>query len=210
MLETALVAFTTFFATVGPLDVAAAFAGLSAGMKPKDRRRQAIKGVALATTILLVFAIFGDAVLALFGVSLPALRIAGGILLLLIAIDMVFARDSGGTGMTQRENQDLIGKQDIAVVPLATPLLAGPGAIGAVILLSAEAEGDGLMQLVVIGALLAVMALGLVLMFAATAVQKALGVTGLHVVGRVIGVMLTALAVQFILDGLQASNLIPS
>ena len=90
--EVALVAFTTFFATIGPIDVAAVFAGLTAGHSPQQRRRLALKGSAIALGVLLVFALFGETLLARLGISLPALRTAGGILLLLMAIDMVFAR----------------------------------------------------------------------------------------------------------------------
>ncbi len=119
----------------------------------------AIKGTLIAAGILLLFAFFGEAILRLFGISLPALRTAGGILLLLIAIDLVFARPSGGTTTTREENREAAGKQDISVFPLATPLIAGPGAIGATILLVAETQGDRLLFAVVILAMLAILAL---------------------------------------------------
>jgi multiple antibiotic resistance protein len=208
MLETALIAFTTFFATIGPADVAALFAALTPDATPAERRRMALKGTLIATAVLLVFALFGEAILKLFGISLPALRIAGGILLLLIAIDMVFGRPSGGTTTTSEENAEATAKDDVSVFPLATPLIAGPGAIGATMLLVANAQGDRLRVAVVILVLLGVLLLTFVLMLIATQVQKLLGVTGLHVVSRIVGVLLAALAVQFILDGIGASGIL--
>ena len=137
MLETALVAFTTFFATIGPLDTAALFPALTPQNTARERRAMARKGCLIGAGILLFFAFFGEGVLTAFGISLPALRTAGGILLLLIAVDMVFARNSGGTTTTADERAEATAKQDVSVFPLATPLIAGPGAIGAAILLVA-------------------------------------------------------------------------
>jgi multiple antibiotic resistance protein len=208
MLETALIAFTTYFATIGPADVAALFAALTPDNTPAERRQMALKGTLIATAILLVFALFGEAVLRLFGISLPALRIAGGILLLLIAIDMVFGRPSGGTTTTREENAEAVAKDDISVFPLATPLIAGPGAIGATMLLVADAQGDRLRLAVVILVLLGMLLLTFLLLLVATQVHRLLGVTGVHVVSRVVGVLLAALAVQFILDGIVTSGVL--
>jgi multiple antibiotic resistance protein len=208
MLETALIAFTTYFATIGPADVAALFAALTPNNTPAERRAMAIRATLIATAILLAFALFGEAVLALFGISLPALRIAGGILLLLIAIDMVFGRPSGGTTTTSEENAEAALKEDISVFPLATPLIAGPGAIGATILLVADAEANRLRVTIVILVMLGVLLLTFLLMLVATQVQRLLGLTGLHVVSRIVGVLLAALAVQFILDGIRTSGIL--
>ena len=208
MLEAALVAFTTFFATIGPLDTAALFPALTPQNTARERRAMARKGSLIGGGILVFFALLGEGVLRAFGISLPALRTAGGILLLLIAIDMVFARNSGGTTTTADERAEAAAKPDISVFPLATPLIAGPGAIGAAILLVAEAHGDPVRIAIVVGALLAVVLTTFLLLLAATQVQKLLGVTGLHVVTRVMGVLLAALAVQFLFDGIAASGLI--
>ena len=208
MFESALVAFTTFFATIGPPDVAAVFAAITADDTPRQRRAYAVKGTLIAAAILLFFALFGRSLLEAFGISLAALRTAGGILLLLIAIDLVFARPSGGTSTTAEETAEAVARQDVSVFPLATPLIAGPGAIGAVIVLVAESAGDHLRTAVVIGALLAVLAITLVLMLAAARVQKVLGVTGVHVIARIMGVLLAALAVQFVFDGIEGSGLL--
>jgi len=207
LIEIALVAFTTFFATIGPVDVAALFAALTPTTPARQRRMLALKGVLIATTILMLFAIFGEAALARLGISLAAMRTAGGILLLLIAIDMVFARHSGGSSTTDDETIEAQNKPDISVFPLATPLIAGPGSMGAVVLLSAESGGNLVHWAVTVGALLAVLLITLVLLLMAGQVQKLLGVTGLNVISRVVGVLLAALSVQFMFDGLAASTL---
>lgn len=207
-LETALLAFTTLFATISPVDVAALFAALTPGTTPSQRRVMALKGTMIAAAILLVFAIFGNAALASLGIGLPALRTAGGILLLLIAIDMVFARSSGGTSTTDDEAEEAGHKNDISVFPLATPLIAGPGTMGAVILLMAQTEGDWHKEIAVVGAIIAVLVVTLLMLLMAGRIQKLLGVTGLNVITRVVGVLLAALAVQFIFDGIASSGLL--
>jgi len=207
MLETALVAFTTFFATIGPLDVTAMFAAMTPSDSAQARRAMAIRGTIIAAVILLAFALIGEELLQRLGISLAALRVAGGILLLLIGIDMVFARDSGSTSATPEEAREGANKTDISVFPLATPLIAGPGAMGAAILLMADAEGDWLLQATVIAAMLAVLLLTLLGLLLANPVQRIFGVTGMHVISRVFGVLLTALAVQFVFDGMAQSGL---
>ncbi len=210
MLETYLVAFTTFFAVIGPPDVAVLFAALAARTNPSARRRIALRATVVAGLIMLAFAAFGQGMLHLFGISLAALRAAGGILLLLIAIDMVFARQSGGITTTSEENAEAETRADISIFPLATPLIAGPGTIGASILLMASAvnDGDALKVATIIAAMLSVLVLTYVLMLASSAVNRLLGVTGVHVVARVFGIILAALAVQFIFDGIKQSGLV--
>lgn len=208
MLETALVSLTTYFATIGPLDVAAIFAALTPHNTTHERRAIAVKGTLIAAGILLLFVIFGDSLLHLFGISLAALRAAGGILLLLIAIDMVFARPSGGVTTTEAENREAAAKHDISVFPLATPLIAGPGTMGATILLVADAEGNAATIAVVVGCLAAMLALTCLFMLVAAQIQRLFGITGLHVISRVFGVLLAALAVQFIFDGVASSGLL--
>ena len=210
MLETAAVAFTTFFVTLGPIEAAAMFAVLTNKKTHRHRQSMAIRAILVATGILLTFAVLGDWLLGILGISLAALQTAGGILLLLIGIDMVFARDSGGITTTNAETQEATQKQDISVFPLATPLIAGPGAIGAVILLIANAQGDWSSQLIVMTALLVVLFITLLALLGATYIQKVLGVSGQHVMSRVFGVLLCALAVQFVFDGIGQSGLLLS
>ena len=208
MVEIAGLALATFFATIGPLDVAAMFAVLTANQTDQQRRTTAIRGTLIGAGILLTFALVGEFLLARLGISLAALRAAGGILLLLIGIDMVFARSSGGTSTTDDEAEEAIAKTDISVFPLATPLIAGPGAMGAAILLMADQEGDITGQVIVIGSLLAIILLTYISLLLSGRIQRVLGVTGMHVITRVMGVLLTALAVQFIFDGIKQSGLV--
>lgn len=208
MLEPAVIAFTTFLATIGPQDVAIIFAALTVKASPAMRRRTAVRAVIIAALILAFFAILGKPVLTYMGISLPALRTAGGILLLLVAIDLVFARNSGMTSTTDEENAESATRNDISVFPLAMPLIAGPGTIGAVILLFTDAHGEPKRIFAVAAALALVLALSLIAMLAAVQVQKRLGVTGVHVLSRVFGILLAALAVQFLFDGIRASGLL--
>jgi multiple antibiotic resistance protein len=208
MIDTAILAFTTLFATIGPLDVAAMFAVLTVNDSAAVRRRTAFRSTFVATVILLVFALLGEVMLKSLGISLAALQIGGGILLLLIGIEMAFAISSGATSTTDEEKQEAATRQDIAVFPLATPLIAGPGAMGAVILLMAATDGVIVLKLAVVSMLLLMLLLTLLSMLLATHIYRLLGVTGMHVISRVMGVLLSALAVQFILDGIQQSGLL--
>jgi multiple antibiotic resistance protein len=168
----------------------------------------AIRGTFISGIILVMFALFGEFLLNTLGISLAALKVAGGILLLLIGIDMVFARPSGGTSTTQAEVEEAISSQDISVFPLATPIIAGPGAMGAAILLMANARGHLLNQAAVMVSLLAVLLITLILLLLATRVQQIIKVTGMNVISRIMGVLLTALAVQFMFDGILQSGLL--
>lgn len=205
--DTLLLALTTFFATIGPADLVLVFAALTEKQNTAERRATALRGTLIALGILLFFAVFGEPLLRLFGITLPALRIAGGILLLLISIDMVFARHSGGTGTTPEEESEARQRGDISVFPLATPLIAGPGAISAVILLTTAEGAFTAGWVVVVVALILIMALCYGAMLAAIPLQRVLGITGVAVVSRVVGVLLAALAMQFLIDGIKASGL---
>ncbi len=208
MTETAVLALATFFATIGPVDLAAVFAALTTTHTPEQRRAIALRGSLIATVILVVFALIGEVLLSSLGISLAALRIAGGILLLLMGIEMVFARDSTANSTTDEEEHEAMKKPDISVFPLATPLIAGPGAMGAAILLMANQEGNMAGQAVVIGSLLAMMLMTYVCLLLAGKIHKILGLTGMHVITRIMGVLLSALAVQFMIDGLLKSGLV--
>lgn len=208
MLETVTVSLATLFATIGPIDIAALFAALTPQATPKERRRLALKGTLIAGCVLILFALTGKHLLNTLGISLAALRTSGGILLLLMAIEMVFARSSGGTSTTEEETEEAAKKTDISVFPLATPLIAGPGALGAIILLMANAENDVTLQLLVILSLVAILVLTYICLLLAGRIQQLLGITGMHVVTRIVGVLLAALAVQFIFDGIVQSDIV--
>lgn len=205
--NTFLVALATFFATVGVTDIAFVFAALTKDNTPAERRIFATRGVLIAAFILLLFGFFGQRILDLFGVTLAALRVGGGILLMLIAIDMVFARHSGATGTTSEEQAESRKRDDISVFPLAMPLLAGPGAMSAVILLTGSARTD-LEFWLVMAALVVIMFAAWVTLLLALPIQRLLGLTGLSVVSRVVGILLAALSVQFVFDGIRASGLL--
>jgi len=207
MANTYIVTIATLFATVGVSDIAFIFAALTRTNTSKERFVFATRGVLIATAILLFFAFLGNFILDMFGVTLPALRVAGGFLLMLIAIDMVFARHSGGTGTTSEETAESHGRDDISVFPLAMPLMAGPGAISAIILLTTGADTDA-QYWMVIGGLLTIMAAAWITLLMAIPIQRLLGLTGLSVVSRIVGILLAALSVQFIFDGITASGVI--
>lgn len=204
---TFFVAFATLFATVGVADIAFIFAALTKRNTAQERFAFATRGVIIAGVILLLFGVLGNPILDLFGITIPALRTAGGLLLFLIAIDMVFARHSGGTGTTDEEEVEARQRDDIAVFPLAMPLLAGPGAISAVILLTTGTRSD-LEFWAVLVAIVVILFLAWLTLLVAIPIQRLLGVTGLAVVSRVIGILLAALAVQFVFDGVKASGLL--
>jgi multiple antibiotic resistance protein len=206
-MDMALRAFAMLFAAISPIDCAALFAVLTTGSEARRRREMAFKGAAIATALLLVFALFGADFLGLFGVTLPALQTAGGILLMMLAMDMVLARPSGMTS-TRAETSEAEHKADISVFPLATPLIAGPASLGAAVLLMAEAGPSMGQQAVVLAALIAVMLITLALLLIATRLHSFLGVIGQNVITRIIGILLAGLAVQFVFDGIKNSGLL--
>ena len=211
MLETALLAFTTFFAVIGPVDSAVLVASLTPNLTRAERRAVSVKAVFIATIIILVFALVGEPVLRQLGVSIAALQTAGGIILFVIAIDMTLSRRPGATTLSPGENAEVENKAEanaeIAVFPLATPLLAGPGAITGAIVLAASTNGDSALLAAVIAGIVAVMALTLALLLVAQEVHRMIGTTARKVIVRVFGVLLAALAVQLIFNGISAASL---
>lgn len=201
MLELFLYGFVTLFVIIDPVGSAAIFAGLMRGQPDAARRRCAMRGVIIATLLILAFALGGAWLLRALGISLPAFRIAGGILLFLLATEMVFARQSGIRGPTVSEEEEAEHRDDISVFPLAFPLLAGPGALTSIVLLIGRATSP-LAAAAVIAALIAVMAITLALLLWAPRLMRLIGVTGANVVSRVLGIILAALAAQLVLDGI--------
>ncbi|HEY6336373.1 MAG TPA: MarC family protein [Alphaproteobacteria bacterium] len=195
----------TFLVVIDPVGLAPIFASLMAGRSPEERRASALTGILVAAAVLYVFAFIGEQLLTALGVTLAAFRIAGGVLLFLVAIDMVLARQSGLRSTTSSEDEEAQKRHDVAVFPLAVPLIAGPGAIASVMLLMEEAEGSWLARGVVLGLLAAILLIGYVCLLIAGRIVGLLGVTGTNVVGRVLGIVLAALAVQFIIDGVLAA-----
>lgn len=194
----------TLLVTIDPIGTAPMFVGLTAGHTSAERRRVALRGVAIAAGVLLGFALVGELLLGALGIELAAFRIAGGVLLLLLSIDMVMVRHSGLRTTTESEEQESGQRADISVFPLAIPLVAGPGAMTSVVLLMSEAGGALAPSLVVLCELALVLTLTLVCFLSAGKLMKVLGITGVNVVTRVAGLLLAALAVQFGIDGVLA------
>jgi len=209
MLAALLTSFTTFFATVGPIEAAVLFATLTPHASIFERRLLALRATAIATGILAISTLAGGPLLRQLGVSIPALQTAGGIILLVIAIEMVFAKPTSAFRLTPPEGIEAQTKDDVAVFPLATPLLAGPGAMSAGILLAANAEGDAVYLSMTLVALAAVMAATFVLLLVAHRLTQFLGITAQRVLMRVFGILLAAIAVQAMFNGLGASGLFP-
>lgn len=195
-------AFVTLLVVIDPLGLAPIFAALTRGFSERQKRESAIRGTALGAAILLVFAVVGNALLGALGIGLPAFRIAGGILLFLLALDMIFARPSGMRSSTVREQEEESYQQDISVFPLAIPLVAGPGGITTVLLYT----GGGPAQLgLFLAVLFVVLILTLISLLLAPRIMRLFGETGANVLSRVLGVLLAALAVQFVIDGIRTS-----
>ena len=201
MFEYIATVFVTLLVIVDPVAVLPMYLALTQRISKPYRRSTAIRAMAVATSTLLVLAVTGDALLRLLGVGLPAFRIAGGLLLFLLSIDMVFARQSGLRSTTEPEQREAEISYDVAVFPIGIPLIAGPGAMTSVILLMSQASGDLLRQGLVIAILLVVMALSLAVFLIGAPLMDRLGVTGINVIGRVFGIILAALAVQYVIDG---------
>ncbi len=205
LVDTALTAFTTFFVIIDPVGVVPLFMALTTGMDPAHRKRVAIKSVLIASGILLVFTVLGQPILKYLGISLPAFRIAGGLLLLLLAIDMVVVKHSGLRTTTTDEEEEATHRPDVTVFPLAIPLIAGPGAIASVILLQSQHTGSLAEQGVIGGVMIGVLTLVLIGFLASERIMKILGLTGINVITRVFGIILCALAVSNIVEGLRQS-----
>lgn len=200
-------AFVTLFVVIDPIGLTPIFVALTAGMSPRQRRIIAIRAVLVSFGILLLFGIAGEAVLNFLGISMPAFRMAGGILLFLTALDMLFER------RTQRRQDQADTAQaddpgdDPSVFPLAIPLIGGPGAIASMILLTGE--GSGALHIAAVhGVMGLVLFIVLALFLLAAPLERLLGPTGITVVTRLLGMLLAALSVQFVIDGLRDLHVI--
>ena len=199
MIELFISAFITFFVVIDPPGCAPIYAGLTSGAGAVQRRTMAIRAVGVAAAILLVFALFGEKLLKGLGIELASFRIAGGVMLFLIALEMVFEkrtqrREDRAANITPEE------AEDVSIFPMAMPMIAGPGSIASVMLLMAR--NDGLERsLVVLAALAAILLLTLAALLAAGPLMRLLGQKIEAVITRLLGVLLAALAVQFVIDG---------
>jgi len=204
MAELAINAFILLFVVIDPISIAPLFSAFTSGESEDYRRKTAVKGVTVAGIILVFFILAGDALLEYLNIDTASFSIAGGILLFLLAIDMVFVHQSGLRSATMREQVEARHRTDISVFPLAIPMIAGPGSMTTLLLLTGTPVFR-LETLIIIAALVIVLLMTLTMLLLASAVTTFLGETGANVVTRVLGVILAALATQFIIDGLVTS-----
>jgi len=199
-----LTAFVTLFVIVDPIALVPMFIALTRGMDEGHRRTLAFRACCIAAVLLALFGVVGNKILAVIGITMPAFRISGGLLLFITALDMLFERRT-----QRREGQQAEPNHDPSVFPLATPLIAGPGALTTMILLVNNTPASGLAHT---AAIMLVMALVLVATFilfqAAGLIERMLGRTGIIVVTRLLGMLLAALSVQFVLDGIRGTGLV--
>ncbi len=200
MTSLAIRAFLTLFVVLDPIGLAPLFLGLSAGRSAAERAGIARRAVAVAAAVLLVFALVGSWLLRHLSISLDAFRIAGGLLLFRIAVDMVYVQLERETA---EEESEARRRSDITVFPLAIPLIAGPGALASVMILSGEARGQTWGLILVLAVAAGVLGLVYVSLRLASGIARVLGQTGINVVTRVLGILLAALAVQYVADGVR-------
>ena len=203
MIELFVSAFVTFFVVIDPPGCAPIFAGLTAGATATHRRAMAVRAVGVASLILFGFALFGEALLGALGISLNAFRIAGGIMLFLIALEMVFEKRTERRE-DRAEKVRAAEPADISIFPMAMPMIAGPGSIASVMLLMSQNDGTE-RSLVVLAAMLAILAITLAALLIAGPIMRLVGAKIEAVVSRLLGVLLAALATQFVIDGIRAS-----
>lgn len=197
-------ALVTLLVVIDPPGLGPIFLGLTGGMTTAQRRSTAMRACLIATGILVFFAFFGEKLLALVGIGIPAFRIAGGLLLFSIAFEMLFDKRSQRKGEVAQTAVSTDHIHNVAAFPLAIPLMAGPGAITACILLAARAKGDPYALAGLTGMIVLVTLASFVVFLVAGPVSRLLGVTGNIVLTRLLGVLLSALAIQFIVDGVLA------
>ena len=196
-----IVTFGSVFAIVDPFAALPIFVALTADRTPPARRRIALRAAITCFGVLTVFAAAGSLIMTFFSISLPAFKIAGGILLFGVGMEMLRAKPSS-TRSTAEEESEAQGKEDLAIIPLGLPLLAGPGAIATVMVLAGKAEtypkrGSVFFAIVVVSAIT------FVVLRSAELVARGLGRTGINLIGRIMGLILAATAVQFVIDGLR-------
>ena len=202
--DTALNAFVTLLVTIDPIGLAPIFLALTVGMSRRERYSVALRGTSIAFVILVVFFFAGKTILDTLGITIHAFRVAGGLLLFYIAFEMIFGKRQE---RKEKTSQSAVTKDQIAyiaVFPLAIPLLAGPGAISATILLSTNVAGDWEAQSILLAVILAIMVLAMLSFVAAEFIDKYIGNTGRMILTRLLGVLLAALSVQFVADGVKA------
>ena len=204
MIELFTTAFITLAVIIDPPGCAPIFASLTSGADAAHRRRMAIRSSIVAWCILIFFALLGEPLLKTLGISLASFRLAGGIMLFIIALEMVFEKRTERREKRAKEIEETPEQEDISVFPMAIPMIAGPGSIASVMLLTARAEGivEGA---TVLAAMSVVILLTLAALLAAGPLMKLIGAKVEAMITRILGVILAALAAQFVIDGLKQS-----
>jgi multiple antibiotic resistance protein len=202
----AISAIATAFTIIDPIGMVPLSITVTAGAPAEFRRRTIDRAVLVAGGVIVFMGLVGKAMLEYLGITLPAFSIAGGVLLLLISIDMLFARPSGAR-KTEEEEQEAILNENVAVFPLAIPMIAGPGTIATVLLLVSLSHDEPLRLGIVFVSFALALFTAWLAMRGADRVVRVVGKTGIHVVTRLLGIILSALAVQFIINGLAQSQL---
>ncbi len=196
--------FITFFVIIGPIDLMVIFTALTRKDSARDQKIIAFKANLVAFFILVAFTFLGSTILSSIGISIPALKASGGLLLMIVAYKMVFESDSHSSDYGDDEKMEAKTASDVYVFPLATPLIAGGGAMSVTILLSAGSEGGDFKSILVVLAFSGVLVVNYILFTLASRVQKILGPTLINIITRVMGILLAALSVQFIIDALKS------
>lgn len=208
MWDFALTAFTSILFLVDPPGCIPAYLALTSRYDPAKRKRTALVACVTAVLVMSGFGIIGNWLFHFLGLSLPAFKIAGGLVLFLVAIDMIRAQRS--TQEDPEEMQEGKAASDVAIAPLAVPLMAGPAALSTVAVLISKAEGDVWKVLLVHTAVVLTGGVGYVCFRLAEPIQRRLGTTGIHVLGRILGLVLAGIAVQFVIDGLRGAGVVPA
>jgi multiple antibiotic resistance protein len=203
MIEFVLASFAALFVTINPIKGATVFVALMEGAPPSEQRRVAVRATLIASVVLLGFTLFGDNLLRAVGISLAGVRVGGGILLLLLSIDIVFGRPIGPASAAEAGSS---GRADVSVFPLATPMIAGPAAITAVVVQATEAHDELVMTTLLLAVVAIIMVITLGAFLIAARIEAWLGEAGTNVVARILGILLAAVSAEMILAGLKQSG----
>lgn len=208
LIEIAISTFVTLFVVIDPIGIAPLFGALTKGMSAKHRRKMAVKGMFVGGVVLFIFAVAGDSILSTLGISMPAFKTAGGILLFLLAMEMIFEHRS----RRRKENSDKVEAEmdndeleDISVFPIGIPFVAGPGSIATVMLLMSSQSANEAAQAVVLGTLFVTLLVGLGFFMGGVLLLDRLGNSIAMAITRIMGIILAALAAQYVFDGIKAS-----
>ena len=203
LLDLAINSFITFFVIIDPIGLIGIFNGLATRMTLREKRRLAFRGITVGAGILVLFALGGERLLGALGISLPAFRAAGGAMLFMLAIEMMFQHRQQRRQETAGNATEEPPKEDVAIFPLGIPLIAGPGAITSALLLTSRHKGDFIEQGIVLSAMLTVLLITLLTFLAADRLGRVIGPTLVAITTRLLGILLAAVAVEYMVVGVR-------